>query len=179
MPRLFVAIDFPEAVRDRLATLAGGVPGARWVPSEQFHLTLRFIGEVDHGQLDDIVEALAGIEAREFPVRIKGVGHFPPRGAPRVLWAGIEDGDGPARLHGKIEAALARLGVAPDRRKFFPHVTLARLRDAPLGRVRDFLARHADFASEPVAVSAFHLYSSLLGAGGAVHRIEASYALSG
>jgi len=178
MPRLFVAIDFPEAVRARLATLAGGVPGARWVPAEQLHLTLRFIGEVDRGRLDDIAEALAAIDARGFAVRVKGVGHFPPRGAPRVLWAGIEDGAGPARLHGKIEAALARLGVARDRRKFFPHVTLARLRGAPLGRVRDFLALHAGFASEPVAISAFHLYSSLLGTGGAVHRIEASYALA-
>ena len=179
MPRLFVAIDFPEAVRERLATLAGGVPGARWVPAEQIHLTLRFIGEVDRGRFDDIAEALAGIDARGFPARVKGVGHFPPRGAPRVLWAGIEDGAGPTHLHGKIEAVLARLGVAPDRRKFHPHVTLARLRGAPLGRVRDFLAMHAGFASEPVAVSTFHLYSSLLGAGGAIHRIEASYALLG
>ncbi len=179
MPRLFVAIDFPEPVRERLARLCAGVPGARWVPADQFHLTLRFIGEVDRGCFDDIAEALAEIETNGFSIRLKGVGHFPPRGAPRVLWAGIDNGDAPARLHAKIDGLLASLGIAPDRRKFFPHVTLARLKDAPLARVRNFLAAHADFASEPVPVSAFHLYSSVLGASGAIHRIEASYALSG
>ena len=180
MPRLFVAIDFPETVNRRLAGLAGGVRGARWLPPEQFHLTLRFIGEVEGGALADIAEALSAIRAAPFTVRLAGVGHFPRRGQPRVLWAGVEDGPrhpGLAGLNAKIEARLRRLGLEPERRNFAPHVTLARLKQVTLGRVRDFLADHGDFITESLAIDEFHLYSSTLSARGAVHVIEASYAL--
>ena len=179
MPRLFVAIDTPEPVRQRLAGLGGGIPGARWTPPEQFHLTLRFIGEVADATLDDIAEALAMVDLAPFSIRLKGVGHFPPRGSPRVLWAGVEDATTAARLHDRIEARLRRLGLPPDDRRFAAHITLARLRNAPIGRVKEFLAGHAMFESEPFAVAEFHLYSSRLGPKGAIHRIEASYELGG
>lgn len=178
MPRLFVAVDFPQAVRQRLACLCGGVPGARWLPVEQFHLTLRFIGEVDNGVFADVADSLADVHVPPFALHLSGVGHFPPRGAPRVLWAGVADGAPLARLHDKIERRLQSLGLDPDGRKFHPHVTLARLKRAPIERVKGFLGAHADFASETVTLDAFHLYSSRLGAAGAVHRIEASYALT-
>ncbi len=179
MPRLFVAIDPTAPVRDALARLSHGVPGAKWVAPEQFHLTLRFIGEVEGGLYDEIVEALGDVEAPAFRLALVGVGHFPPRGAPRVLWAGVNDGAAPGRLHDRIEARLRQLGVAPDRRGFAPHVTLARLKQAPLARVRDYLALHGAFATQDFPVTEFHLYSSHLGAAGAVHRVEASYPLEG
>ncbi len=175
--RLFVAVDFPPSVNDRLIGLCNGVPGAKWVSAGQLHLTLRFIGEVDNGTFADIAEALSEVAAAPFAMRLEGVGHFPPRGAPRVLWAGVGDGAPLARLHHKIEAQLRRLGLPPDRRKFAPHVTLARLRQAHLRMVRDYLVQHAPFATEDFPVSEFHLYSSRLGGGTALHRIEASYAL--
>ena len=178
MVRLFVAIDLPEPVKDRLGGLCAGVPGARWVSREQIHLTLRFIGEVDNGLFSDIADELAGVAVEPFPLRLRGVGHFPPRGQPKVLWAGVEDGAPVARLHNKIEARLQRLGMPPDRRKFSAHVTLARLKNTRIGRVRDYLAQHGLFAAESFPVSGFHLYSSRLGAAGAIHRIEASYALT-
>ena len=140
MPRLFVAIDPSAPVRDALARLSHGVPGAKWVAPEQFHLTLRFIGAVEGALYDEIVEALGDVEAPAFRLAFVGVGHFPPRGAPRVLWAGVNDGAAPGRLHDRIEARLRQLGVAPDRRGFAPHVTLARLKQASLARVRDYLA---------------------------------------
>ena len=177
MPRLFVAIDFPDTVNQRLASLAGGVRGARWLPPEQFHLTLRFIGEVGNDALADIAEALSAIRAAPFTVRLSGVGHFPPRGQPRVLWAGVEDNAALADLNRQIEARLRGIGLAPERRNFAPHVTLARLKQVSLGRVRDFLADHADYITESMAIDEFHLYSSTLGARGAVHLIEASYGL--
>jgi len=179
MPRLFVAIDPSAPVRDALARLSHGVPGAKWVAPEQFHLTLRFIGEVDGGMLDEIAEALGDVEAPAFTLALDGVGHFPPRGAPRVLWAGVNDGAMLGRLHERIEARLRQLGVAPDRRGFAPHVTLARLKQAPLARVRDYLALNGEFATEDFPVTEFQLYSSHLGAAGAVHRVEASYPLDG
>ncbi len=178
MLRLFVALDPPEPVRLSLARLCNGVPGAKWLPPDQFHLTLSFIGEVDYDAFADIADALAAVSVAPFSLRLSGVGHFPPRGAPKVLWAGLDDGAPAALLRDEIETQLRRLGQAPDSRKFAPHVTLARLKHAPLGRVRDFLAQHALFASEAFALSTFHLYSSRLGAAGAVHRIEASYPLA-
>jgi RNA 2',3'-cyclic 3'-phosphodiesterase len=177
MLRLFVALDPPESARLSLARLCNGVPGAKWVPPEQFHLTLRFIGEVDESTFADISDALATISVAPFSLRLRGVGHFPPRGAPRVLWAGVDDGAPTMRLHTKIETRLQRLGLAPDSRKFAPHVTLARLKNAHLGKVRNFLAQHALFASETFVVPEFHLYSSRLGASDAVHHVEATYPL--
>jgi len=178
MPRLFIAIDPPVPVRDALMRLCHGVPGAKWVAPEQLHLTLRFIGEVDNGLFDDIADALGEVAAPAFTLALDGVGHFPPRGAPRVLWAGVADGDPVRRLHGRIETRLQRLGLAPDRRNFAPHVTLARLKQAPLIKVRDYLALNAGFATEAFPVDEFHLYSSRLGSAGAAHRVEASYPLS-
>jgi len=177
MPRLFVAVDLPAETRARLAVLAGGVPGARWVPPEQLHITLRFIGEVDNGVFADVIDALADVHMPPFPVAVAGLGHFPPRGAPKVLWAGVADGAPLIRLHDKIERRLQALGLAPDGRKFTPHLTLARLKGAPLGRVRDFLAHNGGLAGAPFEVREFHLYSSRLGHEGAAHRIEASYPL--
>ena len=179
MTRLFIAIDFPEAVNRRLAALCCGVPGARWLPSEQFHLTLRFIGEVDSGTMAHMAEGLSELACPPFSVAFRGVGHFPPRGQPRVLWAGVDAGVELSRLHGRIENRLRGLGIGPERRKFAPHVTLARLKGAPLNRLRDYLIAHDDFATETILIDRFHLYSSTLGAKAAIHRIEASYPLDG
>ena len=179
MPRLFVAIDPSAPVRDALTRISHGVPGAKWVAPEQFHLTLRFIGEADNRLCDEIAEALGDVEAPAFRLALDGVGHFPLRGAPRVLWAGVNDGAALGRLHDRIETRLRLIGIAPDRRKFAPHVTLARLKQAPLVKVRDYLALHGAFTSEDFPVTEFHLYSSHLGAAGTIHRVEASYPLDG
>jgi 2'-5' RNA ligase len=179
MTRLFVAIDMPEAINRQLAGLCHGVRGAKWVAPEQFHLTLRFIGEVDGPTVGDIAEALGTFEAEAFSLALKGVGHFPPKRAPKVLWAGIEGDGALIRLHDKVESAIVRLGFEPESRNFAPHVTLARLRDAPIRRVSEFLAEHALFQTALFAVSEFHLYSSHLSSNGAIHSIEATYPLLG
>ena len=88
MHRLFVAIDTPENIRAQLEALLSGVPGARWVTSDQLHLTLRFVGEVDGPTFRDIADALGGVEEEAFELALKGVGHFPPRGKAKILWAG-------------------------------------------------------------------------------------------
>lgn len=179
MPRLFVAIDFPEAVNQRLAALCSGLAGARWLPPEQHHLTLRFIGEVDSGTFADIADGLSEVACQPFSLRLRGVGHFPPRGQPRVLWVGIEADEGLTRLHGQIERRLRSLGLDPEGRGFAPHVTLARLKGTRVIRLRDYLAFHDGFATETIAITCFRLYSSTLGAKAAIHRIEANYPLRG
>ena len=177
MYRLFVAIDLPPDVVAQLQELCCGVPGARWVQPAQMHLTLRFICEVDGGVFQDIKEGLADIEAEGFALQVKGLGVFPPRKTPRVLWAGIEPVEQVSGLRRRIDNVLLGLGLEPEGRKFSPHITLARLQDTPLARLGRFLAGNGLFATEVFPVSKFHLYSSQLTAKGAFHTIEASYAL--
>jgi 2'-5' RNA ligase len=178
VPRLFVALDLPEPVKRSLEPLARGLGDVRWSTPDQQHLTLRFIGDVDNGAVRDIVEALATVPARPFQLTLKGLGHFPPRGEPRVLWVGLERNAELARLKRRIDRALRDAGVAPESRKFAPHVTLVRI-GAPLSptRLGTYLMRHALYRSEAFAISSFHLYSSWLRADGAEHQLEASYEL--
>ena len=90
MPRLFIAIDLPDTIKKNLETMFFGIPGARWVAPDQIHLTVRFIGDVDGALYLDIKNELEEVSISPFDIRLKGVGHFPPRGMPRVLWVGLD-----------------------------------------------------------------------------------------
>ena len=178
MIRLFVALALPEDVRRRMEGLRGGLPGARWQSAEQMHLTLRFIGEVDGVDFREIVDALAHIEAEAFSLTLEGVGHFPPRGRVRILWAGVAPNTALMRLRERTEAAITSLGFEPDGRNYAPHVTLARFASRVLAhRLQEFVSYHGMFSSGPIAVRSFELFSSRLGAGGAHYEVEASYPL--
>ena len=178
MPRLFVAIDLPAQIKMQLVDLGFGIPGARWVAADQIHLSLRFIGEVDGAVFKDIRAALAEVRSPGFNLRLKGVGHFPPRKPPRLLWVGIEANEALVRLRNRVEATLVRQGLTPEGRKYSPHITLARLNNAPSNKIGRFLAGNNLFTSKPFAVAEFHLFSSRLTPKGAIHSIEASYPLS-
>ena len=177
MYRLFVAIDLPSDVKERLRPLCGGLPGARWVDGDQLHLTLRFIGEVDGGVLRDVREQLGTVRSAPFSLVLQGVGHFPPRGQPRVVWVGLEKSGPLGVLHGRVESALADAGLERDGRKFSPHITLARLKETPASRVGRYLEEFGLFRTDPFTVDAFILYSSTLTRHGAVHTPEATYPL--
>ena len=179
MHRLFVAIDLPEVVKNTLVRLQGGLPGARWVPLEAMHLTLRFIGEVDGAQVDDIHGALSRVTVESFTVRLFDAGAFPNRGRPRVVWAGVERSADLDALKARIDAALGDADCGPDERKFAPHVTLARLRGARPAKVADFVARIAPDIDAAFEARAFVLYASHLSSDGAVHIAEAVYPLEG
>ena len=178
MIRLFTAIKVPEQLRMRLSLLQGGVPGARWSPAENLHLTLRFIGEVDEAFANDIDDVLSGLRAPSFELTLKGAGEFGGRDA-HALWIGVAPNEALYRLVAKIESALQRMGLEAETRKYTPHVTLARLRDAPAAKVREFLGAHALFDSGPFAVRAFELYSSHQSAHGSLYRAERTYPLDG
>ena len=177
MIRLFVAIELPGDVRARLAALCVGVPGAKWVKAENLHLTLRFIGEVDGHRFEDIAAALGEVRAPAFDVALDGVGFFGGR-RPRVLWAGVARTAALDHLHAKVESALVRAGCEPEGRKFTPHITLARLNNAPAGRVRGFVSDHNLFRAGPFPATEFTLFSSFLSQEGALHTPEAVYPLS-
>lgn len=177
MPRLFVALSPPEEVGAALDRLCEGLPGIRWTDSEQFHLTLRFIGEVDQGTFYEVGEALAGVTHPPFELALKGIGQFPPRGAPHTLWVGVEDPAGAlAALRRRVERAVAEAGVPAERRKFAPHVTLGRFRaPPPEERLGSYLFRRNLFRTEPFPVSSFGLYASRLRPEGSLYTLEAEY----
>ena len=177
MIRLFVGLALPEAVTRRLALLGGGIPGARWMDKEQLHLTLRFIGEVDGARFDDIRLALSAVQSPAFPLTLAGMGHFGDGRKLRALWADVAPAPDLIGLQERAESVLVRAGVPAETRKFKPHVTLARLRDAPVARVADFLAAHALFSAGPFPVGEFHLFSSHPSSAGSVYDVEESYAL--
>lgn len=176
--RLFVAIDPPDRTRDQLSAVCCGLPAARWTPPEQFHLTLCFIGEVDGSSFLDIREALAEITFPAFSLRLKSVGFFPPRGQPRVVWAGIDRSEPLLTLQRKIATRLFTLGYEPENRKFSPHFTLARLQQTSAAKVGKYLELHGLLGSESFPVSQFLLYSSTLGRKGASHVVEQVYPLA-
>jgi 2'-5' RNA ligase len=178
MYRLFVAIDLPDEVKEYIANICFGVPGAKWVPKDQSHLTLRFIGEVDDNQYSQISYALSDVNASRFDLTLKGTGHFPPRNRPTVLWVGIEKNDEMMLLKNAIEDTLKAAGIPPEDRKFAAHITVARLDNTtPVRKVADFLSMNGLFKITTVPVDEFHLYSSVLTHSGAVHRKEATYKL--
>jgi RNA 2',3'-cyclic 3'-phosphodiesterase len=177
--RLFVALDLPWALRQRLTSLAGqGIPGAKWVTPENYHLTLRFIGEAPRHLAEEIDLALTGLRARDFALTLSGVGTFAKAGRPVSLWVGVERNPQLDHLRGKIETALQRVGLEPERRKFSPHVTLARLDNASEARLVAFVQMHNLFRSEPVPVECFTLFSSRLGKEQPVYTAEVEYALT-
>ena len=177
MPRLFIAVDLPDVIKKNLEAMFFGIPGARWVAPDQIHLTARFIGDVEGAVFHDIKNSLDEITAGSFPLQLKGMGHFPPRGAPRVIWVGIEKSEPLQLLRKKIDGALLKVGVEPESRKFSPHITLARLKNSPQHKIGNFLAGNNMFSQGPFQVEDFRLYSSVLTPKGAIHKVERIYPL--
>ena len=177
MHRLFVAITLPEDLRDRLADLCHGLQGARWSVPDNFHLTLRFIGEVDGAMLDEIAHALSEIEGQPFALAIDGLGHFESRSKPKVLWAGLTASEPLRHLRDQVETALTRAGLERDTRRFSPHVTLGRLRGTLPEELSQFIALNSPLRSEPFDVTGITLFQSFLGSEQAIHRVEADYPL--
>ena len=138
---------------------------------------MRFIGEVDEHVARDIDEELASIEANAFEARLRGVGHFDSRRMARALWVGVELTPALAALQARVEKAAVRAGLAPERRKFHPHVTLARLKGFPLDRLAAYMSDYAGFTASPFMVSQFTLMSSRMNKDGSVYTAEAHYDL--
>ncbi len=178
MPRLFVAADLPADIKNALAPLARGLGDVRWTMPEQQHLTLRFIGEVDNGEANDIAEALSLVPGVPFELQLKGIGHFPPRGEPKTIWAGVVKSRELKDLKRRIDKALKQAGFGADQQKYTPHVTLARLRRPPTqAGLATYLMRHSLFQSASFPISSFQLYSSWLQPDGPDYQLEASYEL--
>lgn len=176
MPRLFTALEIPRNVALSLSLLRGGLPGARWIDVENYHITLRFIGDVDGRTADEIVDRLDRIDRPEFQLSLSGVGSFGSK-KPHALWAGVTPLTEMSALQAEIERICQRIGLPPDPRKFMPHVTLARLKASRLDDVVQYLAGRGDFHTAPFTVSRFVLLSSKESVGGGPYILEEAFPL--
>ncbi|MGH6736449.1 MAG: RNA 2',3'-cyclic phosphodiesterase [Methyloceanibacter sp.] len=176
MPRLFSAIEIPRGIAERLTVLRAGLTGARWIDPENYHLTLRFIGDVDGATARDFTLALSQIEVPPFELRLNGLGSFGGR-KPRAIFAGIVPSMALDTLQRANERAAREAGLPPEGRNFKPHVTLARLRGARPDAVAAYLERQGGVDAEPFTVSRFVLYSSRNSVGGGPYVVEAAYDL--
>ena len=176
--RLFVALDLPWSLKELLSGLAGGLPGAKWVPPENYHLTLRFIGETPAYRAEEVDLALSGLRAEGFSLSLAGVGTFAKSGRPTAIWVGVERNPKLDRLQNKIETALQRIGLEPERRRFAPHVSLARLDGVSEQKLAAYVQAHNLFRADEVPVEHFTLFSSRLGKEQAVYVAEVEYDLA-
>ncbi|MDA0662460.1 MAG: RNA 2',3'-cyclic phosphodiesterase [Proteobacteria bacterium] len=196
MIRLFAALALPDDLRARLAGMQGRIDGARWVAPENMHITLRFIGEVSEAVAGDIVEALEDLRCPGFPVTLTGAGRFGSGDRTRAIWVGVERTPEIVGLHARIDRALIRIGLAPEGRKYIPHMTLARFGGGgsrgsggrnggrgrradglPDRRVLQWLEAHGGFFALPFEARAFVLYESHLGRNGPHYAPVAEFPL--
>ena len=176
MPRLFTGLEVPSDVALSLSFLRGGLPGARWIDPENYHITLRFIGDVDAALARDIAAMLDQVDRHGFELRIDGLSSFGGR-KPRQLIATVSAPSALPELQAEQERILQRMGLEPEGRKYTPHVTLARLRESSNRQVADYLAERGPFRSTPFQVGRFVLYSSRSSVGGGPYVVEAAYPL--
>ncbi len=177
MPRLFTGLEIPPDIGQELSSYRGGLPGARWVDPANYHITLRFIGDIDHGVARDIVTILG--EGRPRPpltVTLDGLASF-GGSRPRAVFARAAPTADLCDLQGEQERLIRRVGLAPEKRKFTPHVTLARMRDASSVDVADYIATRGRFARLSFTAERFVLFSARESVGGGPYVVEAAYPL--
>src|SRR5260221_12988425 len=176
MPRLFTGIEIPREIGDRLALLRGGLPGARWIDRENYHLTLRFIGDIDMDVANDVAGTLGRVRRPEFTLRLDGVGSLGTH-KPHAIVARIGASQALTELQAEHERILQRIGLPPEQRKYTPHVTLARLKGATGRAIADYLSVRGGFLAGPFSVDRFVLFSSRNSIGGGPYIVEAAYPL--
>lgn len=176
MPRLFSGLEIPPEIGQRLCSLRGGLESARWIDPENYHVTLRFVGDIDGATAERFDEALSEISAPAFTVSLDGLGVFGGR-KPRAVWAGVQANGALDALNKANEIAARKAGLAPETRNFHPHVTLARLRGGKAGSVATYLSHNGAFMTQPFPVSRFVLYSARETRGGGPYVVERAYPL--
>ena len=177
MPRLFTGIEIPSGVALALDMLRGGLPGARWIDRENYHITLRFIGDVDDRVAQEVAHVLGRVERPAFDLHIDGLASFGGR-KPRAVVASVAPEQALFDLQAEQERLMRRIGLEPEPRKYTPHVTLARLRTSTSVDVADYLAARGYFRTAPFRVDEYVLFSARASTGGGPYVVEASYPLT-
>jgi RNA 2',3'-cyclic 3'-phosphodiesterase len=176
MPRLFAGLEIPPVVASALSALRGGLAGARWIEPPDYHITLRFIGDIGNRQADDIHDLLQDVNRRALSLKLSGLGTF-GGDQPQSIYASVEPSDALSDLHNEIERICRSCGAMPDRRRFQPHVTLARLRGAFPLDIAQFLSERGYFPPQSFTADRFVLFSARASVGGGPYMVETSYPL--
>ncbi len=177
MPRLFTGIEIPAHIGLHLSLLRGGLRGARWIDPENYHITLRFIGDIDPRGADEVAAALSHVRRAACRIQLAGLGCF---GAdkPHSIWVGMRTSPVLVELQAEHERILRRLGLVAERRKFCPHVTVARVKGIRSTDVALWLGQRGGFCTEPFLADRFVLFSSRASVGGGPYLIEEAYPLA-
>jgi 2'-5' RNA ligase len=176
MPRLFTGVEIPSDIGQALGMLRGGLPGARWITPENYHVTLRFIGDVDDTVAQEVALILGRGKRGGFDLHLEGLTSFGGR-KPRAVVATVAPAQALLELQAEHERLMQRIGLAPEGRKYLPHVTLARLRHSSSRDVAEYLSERGFFRTAAFPVSRFVLFSSRASVGGGPYVVEASYPL--
>lgn len=176
MPRLFVGLELPEEIAIRLSALRWGLPGARWIDPGDYHLNLRFIGDIDRRAAREVEEELAEIAREPVSIDFVGLGAF-GGDKPHTVYVSVEPNRQLIELQAEMERCLRRAGLKPEGRKFTPHVALARLRSASVLDVADYLAAQMPFPRMRFTAASYTLFSAREMVGGGPYIVEAAYAL--
>lgn len=176
MPRLFTAIDLPSSLQKNISTLFKKIPGVRWSKTEQLHITLVFIGEVDEPTALKIQKSLLEIPPFSLTLQLQNISAFPSIEAPKVIILEIAPNHELNQLKKRIETILVReVRFKPEQREYHPHLTLARIKGRHPVEVDAFLKQPHSLSLEPFSANEMVLYSSQLLKTGAIHQREASY----
>lgn len=176
MPRLFAALEIPYSAAMPLSLLHNGLPGAYWIDKENYHITLRFFGDVENHIADEIVSMLSHIEHAPFSLHLQGVDVFGSK-KPRLLYARVAPCEALNTLQAAIERVAQKLRIPSDKTRFVPHVTLARLEQVKLDDLIKYLSSCGNFTTEPFHVERFVLMSSKQSVGGGPYIIEETWPL--
>jgi 2'-5' RNA ligase len=177
MTRLFTALEIPGSVATQLSFLRGGLPGARWIDPENYHITLRFIGDIDGRTAEEVAVALDRVYRPAFRLSLSGLDCFSGR-SPHSLFMRVEPTPELTELQAEHERIIQRLGLPAEGRRYTPHVTLARLRGTSAGEVAQWISAHGAVRLPAFDVDRFVLYSSRASVGGGPYRVEEAYPLA-
>jgi len=174
MPRLFTGFEIPESLGFELSLKRGGLSGARWIEPADYHVTLRFIGNIDHVTARDIDDLLVGIRSAPIEITLDGLMSF-GGDKPRILAARVKPTSALLELQAEQERLMRRLGLAPDLRKYTPHITIARLRGTTSVELARYMELSGFFATRSFVARRFAIYSSKDSVGGGPYVVEATY----
>jgi 2'-5' RNA ligase len=177
MPRIFTGLEIPPEIAAELSLLRGGLPGARWIDAENYHVTLRFVGDVDDQVAHEVASLLSAVRRTPFELRFDALSAFGGR-RPRALIAAFAATPALLELQAEHERVMRRIGLDAEGRKFTPHVTLARLRETSSREVAEYLSTRSLIGMPSFRVPRFVLFSSRASVGGGPYVIEAAYPLA-
>ena len=174
MPRLFTGIEIPENIREEITRLQSGIDGARWIEPGDFHITLRFVGNIDNRQAEEFSSFISQIQFKPIEISLTGTGSFGGR-KPRAVWIGIKPCKALVNLHHTHEMAAQYAGLKPESRKFIPHVTLARLRNISPAVTARYLESINFVSLPPFKITRTALFSARPGGGGGPYHVETTH----